>query len=32
MAASLSREELGSVVVSDYNPKIEDQRTGRMIA
>lgn len=33
MTASIfGRKHLGSISVTDYNPIIEDQRTGRMIA
>ena len=31
-ASILGRKHLGSISVTDYNPTIEDQRTGRMIA
>lgn len=31
-ASILGRKHLGSISVTDYNPIIEDQRTGRMIA
>ena len=31
-ASIMGRKHLGSISVTDYNPIIEDQRTGRMIA
>jgi hypothetical protein len=32
MARILGRDRMGSLSISDYNPVIEDNRTGRLIA
>ena len=31
-ASLLGRKHLGSISITDYNPTVEDQRTGRLIA
>ena len=31
-AASLGRQRLGSISISDFNPVVEDQKSGRLIA